>query len=130
MINTGLDSIRCPACGLIQFCTLSTMCKRCRRSLGIRYTTLTLSPRNLERENGSEEFARAFGRRMRGLRRERGMTQEECAVHLETSRSHLSRLETGRLRPSFSILLRAARAFSVDRVILRIRIPRTTPPTS
>ena len=127
-IDIGLDSIRCPACGLVQFCTLSKICKRCRRSLGVRYVSLTLSPRTLEKENSSEEFTRAFGHMMRGLRRERGMTQAECAVHLETSRSHLSRLESGRLRPSFSMLLRAARAFGVDRVILRIRIPRTTPP--
>jgi transcriptional regulator with XRE-family HTH domain len=64
---------------------------------------------------------------MRGLRLERRMTQAECAIHLQTSRSHLSRLESGRLSPSFSMLLRAARAFAVDRVILRIRIPRTPP---
>ena len=58
---------------------------------------------------------------LRGLRLEGGMTQAECAVRLETSRSHLSRLESGRLRPSFSLLLRAARAFAVDRVVFRIR---------
>ncbi len=126
-INIGLDSIRCPACGLIQFCTLSTMCKRCRRSLGIRYETLTLSHK---KENSSEEFTRAFGLMMRTMRLDRGMTQEECAIHLRTSRSHLSRLESGRISPSFSMLLRAARAFAIDRVILRIRIPRTTPSKS
>ncbi len=113
-----LDSIRCPVCGLVQFCGFSTTCKRCRRSLGIRYVTLTL-PHNLE--NSSEESARAFGRRMRGLRRERGMTQAECALHLETSRSHLSRLESGHLSPSFSMLVRIAREFGADRVIVRLR---------
>lgn len=66
-IDIGLDSIRCPACGLVQFCTLSTICKRCRRSLGIRYATLTLSLRTLEKEKSPEEFTRAFGRMMRGL---------------------------------------------------------------
>ena len=126
-IDIDLDSIRCPACGLVQFCTFSTMCKRCRRSLGIRFATLTLSPRNLEKENRSEEFTRAFGTMMRGMRLDRGMTQAECAIHLQTSRSHLSRIESGRLSPSFSMLLRAARAFAIDRVILRIRIPRTPP---
>lgn len=116
-----LDSIRCPSCGLVQFCTLSTVCKRCRRSLGIRYAKVRLSRGDLERANCSKEFSRAFGHLLRGLRHERGMTQAECAVHLETSRSHLSRLESGRLRPSFSLLLRTARAFAVDRVILRIQ---------
>jgi DNA-binding XRE family transcriptional regulator len=119
--DPNLDSIRCPQCGLVQFCTFSTTCKRCRRSLGIRYATLTLSPSNQKKENRSQEGTRAIGRRLRGLRLERGMTQAECALRLQTSRSHLSRLESGRLRPSFSLLLRAAQVFAVDRVILRIR---------
>lgn len=119
--DPGLESIRCPKCGLVQFCSFCPTCKRCRRSLGIRYATLTIAPRNLEKGNSPEEFARAFGRRMRGLRLERGLTQAECAMHLETSRSHLSRLESGRLLPSFSLLVRAAHMFAVDRVILRIR---------
>ena len=77
--------------------------------------------------NGVVAGARAFGRMMRSLRLDRGMTQAECALRLQTSRSHVSRLESGRFRPSFSMLLRAARVFAVDRVILRIRISRTTP---
>ena len=108
---TGLESIRCPVCGLVQFCTLSTICKRCRRSLGIRYATLNLSRKNLEKDNGSEEFTRAFGRMLRGMRLERKLTQAEFALRLHTSRSQLSRLETGRDSPSFSMLIRAARAF-------------------
>ncbi len=129
--DTGLDSIRCPMCGLVQFCTLSAsaICKRCRRSL-VRYVTLNLSPRNLEKENSTEEFTRAFGHMMLAMRLDRRWTQAECAIRLHTSRSHLSRLESGRLSPSFSMLFRAARVFSVDRVILRIRIPRTPPPKS
>lgn len=125
MMYSGLDSIRCPACGLTQFCTLSTICKRCRRSLGIRYATLTLSSRNPVKESNSEEFTHAFGRMMRSMRLNRGSTQADVAILLHTSRSHLSRLESGRLSPSFSMLIRAARAFAVDRVILRIRIRRT-----
>ena len=129
--DTGLDSIRCPMCGLVQFCTLSAsaICKRCRRSL-VRYVTLNLSLRNLEKENSTEEFTRAFGHMMHAMRLDRCWTQAECAIRLQTSRSHLSRLESGRISPSFSMLFRAARVFSVDRVILRIRIPSTPPPKS
>lgn len=123
--DPGLDSIRCPQCGLVQFSSFSTTCKRCRRSLGIGYITLTFAHKS--QENNAEECTRAFGKMLRDLRRELRMTQQECALRLKTSRSHLSRLESGRLRPSFSMLLRAAGAFAVDRVILRIRIPRTPP---
>jgi integrase len=48
----------------------------------------------------------------------------------KTIRSHLSRLESGRLSPSFSMLFRAAHAFAVDRVILRILISWKPPPNS
>ena len=48
---TNLDSIRCPVCGIVQYCTLSTVCKRCRRPLGIRYATLILSHNRREEEN-------------------------------------------------------------------------------
>ena len=125
--DTCLDSIRCPVCGLVQFCTLSMTCKRCWRSLGIRYATLALSRNNIEKQNSSDEFARAFGRTLRGMRRNRNWTQAECAIRLEISRSQVSRLETGR-RPSVSILFRAALVFSVDRVIIRMRIPGAPPP--
>jgi len=121
--DTGLESIRCPVCGLVQFCTLSTICKRCRSSLGIRYATLNLSRKNLEKDNSSEEFTRAFGRMLRGMRLERKLTQAEFALRLHTSRSQLSRLETGRHSPSFSMLIRAALVFSIDRAILRLRVP-------
>jgi ribosome-binding protein aMBF1 (putative translation factor) len=128
-IDRSFDCIRCPACGLAQFCTSSTICKRCRQSLGIRYVTLPLLRRNPEK-NSLEECTRDFGHMIRSLRRERGMTQAECAVYLHTSRSHLSRLESGRLSPSFYLLFRTAQTFAVDRVIFRIRIPRTSPSKS
>ncbi len=124
--DPGIDSIRCPMCGLVQFSSFSTICKRCRRSLGIRYTTFTFSCKNLGNDRRSEKCSSAFGQMLRALRLERGMTQAECAIHLETSRSHLSRLESGRLSPSFFMLVRAARAFAVDRVILRLRVPTST----
>jgi DNA-binding XRE family transcriptional regulator len=115
---TNLDSIRCPVCGIVQFCTLSAVCKRCHRPLGISYATLILS-----HNRRPEELARALGHMMRTMRLDRHMTQAECAMCLCTSRSQLSRIENGRLNPSFSILFRAARLFDLDRAIFRMRIP-------
>jgi ribosome-binding protein aMBF1 (putative translation factor) len=128
--DTGLDSIRCPVCGLVQFCTLITICKRCRSSLGIHYATLNLSRENLEKDNSSEELIGAFGQVLRRARHARNLTQAECAVRLHTSRSQLSRLETGRHSPSFSMLIRSALVFSVDRVIHRMRIRSKCPSKS
>src|ERR1035441_1515478 len=41
--------------GLVQFCTLSTVCKRCQKPLGIRYATLILSHNRRDEENCPEE---------------------------------------------------------------------------
>jgi len=122
--NKGLDSIKCPACSLTQFFISPPFCKRCKTSLGVQYVILTLTPENFHQKDCPGKLARTFGHMMRALRVGRGMTQAECAVRLHTSRSHLSRLESGRLSPSFSMLIRAARAFDCERVIFRLRISR------
>lgn len=68
----------------------------------------------------------SFGTILRKMRRGRSMTQLECARQLQTSRSHVSRLESGHMLPSFPMLYRTARTFAVERMILRIRLPRTS----
>ena len=70
-------------------------------------------------------MAIALGHMIRGLRLDLHLTQVECALRLSMSRSRLSKIENGRLSPSFSILYRAARLFGFDRAIFRMRIPRT-----
>jgi len=69
----------------------------------------------------------SFGTILRKMRLSRGLTQAQCARQLlQTSRSHVSKLESGHMLPSFPLLYRVARAFAVERMILRIRLPRTS----
>jgi len=129
--NNSLESIRCKQCGLLQYSTLSTVCKKCGASLGIRYATLAISQDDVDKKDSPERLARAFGDMIRATRHVRGLSQEETAHLLHISRPQVSRLEAGRIKPSFSLLFRAtARLFSVDRVILRIQIPQKRPPKS
>ncbi len=51
------------------------------------------------RPRSQAERARAFGERMRSLRRERRMTQRDVAAAVPMSGGHLSRLETGDYGP-------------------------------
>lgn len=51
------------------------------------------------RPRSQAERARAFGERMRSLRRERRMTQRDVAAAIPMSGGHLSRLETGDYGP-------------------------------
>lgn len=56
---------------------------------------------------------RQFGRRVRQLRKQRGLTQEALAEHADLHENYLSRLETGHQEPGLFVLLRLCRALDV-----------------
>lgn len=58
------------------------------------------------------------GEILRDYRKRAGLTQEVAAERLDVSHQHLSRLETGTLRPSWQFLERFAKAFDVPVVEL------------
>lgn len=57
--------------------------------------------------------ARRFGARLRKLRRERGMTQEELAERSGYHPTHVANIERGRNLPSLEAVFRLARALGV-----------------
>ena len=54
-----------------------------------------------------------FGKILRRVRSAKGLSQEDLAVRLEISRSHIGRLETGEKQPSLKMLFRIADALEV-----------------
>ena len=60
------------------------------------------------------DFLEAFGRAVRQLRRERGMTQAELATRLNLGRTSITNLEKGRQSPPLSLLPEIAGALGVD----------------
>jgi transcriptional regulator with XRE-family HTH domain len=60
------------------------------------------------------DFLEAFGRAVRQLRRERGMTQAELATRLSLGRTSITNLEKGRQSPPLSLLPEIAGALGVD----------------
>jgi transcriptional regulator with XRE-family HTH domain len=77
--------------------------------------------------------AEAFGKVLRELRTERGLTQEALAFEASTERSHISALERAEKGPSLATIFRLAAALDlapgelinlVDR-----RLRRKSPPT-
>lgn len=56
---------------------------------------------------------RLLGERIQGLREERSMTQEDLVGHAGLDRSHLAKIEAGRINPSLSTLTRIARGLGV-----------------
>ena len=64
-----------------------------------------------------------LGRFIRRLRLRRGMTQATLASATVTgiSRTYLSRVENGRVLPSFLALIEIAAVLGIDKITLRIR---------
>jgi transcriptional regulator with XRE-family HTH domain len=57
--------------------------------------------------------AQLFGRRLRELRKERGLTQEALAESADLSGNYISDLELGLKVPSLTILVRLSQALEV-----------------
>jgi transcriptional regulator with XRE-family HTH domain len=64
------------------------------------------------------EFLEAFGRAVRRLRLDRGMTQGELAARLRLGRTSITNLEKGRQSPPLSVLPEIANALGVDPLLL------------
>ncbi len=63
--------------------------------------------------NARVQEAKLFGRRLRELRKERGLTQEALAESADLSGNYISDLELGLKVPSLTILVRLSQALGV-----------------
>lgn len=59
-----------------------------------------------------------FGQRIRDLRAERGLNQEELAEKVGVFRTYMSRIETGAANPTLTMIYALADALGVDVVAL------------
>lgn len=68
-----------------------------------------------------------FGKILRQLRNARDWSQEDLAVRLEISRSHIGRLETGEKQPSLKMLFRLADALEVPASAIIAEMEKVSP---
>ncbi|MFE9283799.1 XRE family transcriptional regulator [Nocardiopsis alba] len=78
-------------------------------------------------DDETEDVLDVVGSRLRALRRARGITLADLAVTIGVSESTLSRLESGRRRPTLELLLPLARTYDVPLDDL-VGAPRTGDP--
>lgn len=76
--------------------------------------TLTSIGKSVTLVDVETDFLQAFGRTVRQLRRERGMTQAELAARLNLGRTSITNLEKGQQSPPLSMLPDIASALGVD----------------
>ena len=58
------------------------------------------------------DAAAAFGKILRRLRRQRGLTQEQLGLESDLRRTYVSLLELGRQQPSLTTILKLAEALN------------------
>ncbi len=108
------EVVRCDKCNLVQFCTASSACRRCHKSLIIEQTApeapaLTLVPSPPAPEGGLQ-----VATAVRDLRRVRNLSQRQLAARMGVPRTYISKIENAKAMPTLSSLDRLARALQVD----------------
>lgn len=63
---------------------------------------------------GIRKIQNELGRRLKGLRIDKGLTQEEVAAEVNISRDHLSNIENGKHPINIKNLYKLAAFFKVD----------------
>lgn len=71
---------------------------------------------------------RSLGLRVKELRAEHGLTQEELADRSGLFRTYLSRIESGQANPTLTVLYEVAAAFPIDVRDLLTPATKSTPP--
>lgn len=61
-----------------------------------------------------EELLWRIGQRIKQIREEKGITQEDIAFNLDTDRANISRLESGRVNPKIGTLYNVAKELNIS----------------
>jgi transcriptional regulator with XRE-family HTH domain len=123
------EVLSCPHCGLVQFRTRNSRCRRCQRSLddrlehSIRPVPDPVSTTTTAIENRSS-ITQMVGRRVREIRKMQALSQRELAGRLNVPRTYLSKVETSKVLPTIRTLHRLAGALSVE--VHHLLLPRET----
>jgi transcriptional regulator with XRE-family HTH domain len=110
------EVLRCDHCSLVQFRTVSSMCRKCHKPLDVEepepvaLPALSLVPQAAASEVGGLQVATA----VRDLRHVRNLSQRQLAGRMGVPRTYISKIENGKAMPTLGSLERLARALQVD----------------
>lgn len=107
------EVLRCEHCKLVQFRTLTDICRKCKKSLlpeqpKVQPIAVVTEPAHAEAEGIQVAAA------VRDLRHVRNLSQRQLATRMNVPRTYISKIENGKAMPTLSSLDRLARALQVD----------------
>ncbi len=113
------EVLRCEHCSLVQFRTMDSHCRRCRKPLELEepepqmlslVPPLAHSSAPASAPVPSVDVAEA----VRNLRHARGLSQRELALRMRVPRTYISKIENGKAMPTLSSLERLAAALEAN----------------
>ncbi len=109
------EVLRCEHCQLVQFRTLDSHCRRCRKALEAEEPE-PLIPQLVPAGTTAAQPAAAFdvAGAVRRLRRERGLSQRQLATRMQVPRTYISKIENAKAVPTLSSLERLAASLEAD----------------
>ena len=108
------DVLRCDHCKLVQFRTLTAICRRCKKSLEIEKPAPAPAPLALVPSLRTGDEGIQVATAVRDLRHVRNLSQRQLAARMNVPRTYISKIENGKAMPTLSSLDRLARALDVD----------------
>ncbi len=110
------EVLRCEHCSLVQFRTLDSHCRRCRKPLELEEPEpqlLTLVPPATHSATTAPP-AINVAKAVRELRHKRSLSQRQLAARMQVPRTYISKIENGKAVPTLASLERLARALEAS----------------
>ena len=113
------EVVLCPRCGLVQFLTRNSLCRRCHRPLEPTERTSTpedsgTAPLADPADLDASTLVRNLGARLREVRGMYGLTQNALARRMNVPRTYISKVEMSRTVPTIATLYRFANALGIE----------------
>jgi len=119
------EVLRCDCCGLVQFRTSNSLCRKCHRPLDVE-EPMQLAPQLVVSQSvpASAEAGLQVAGQVREIRKARHLSQRQLAGRMQVPRTYISKIENGKAIPTLGSLERLAAALEVD-VCHLVRDPRS-----
>jgi transcriptional regulator with XRE-family HTH domain len=114
------EVLRCEHCALVQFRTLSSNCRRCRKPLDPVEVEIpvTTGPALVTEETTAANSGVKVANAVKDLRRRNGLSQRELAARMGVPRTYISKIENEKATPTLGSLDRLAKALDVHVSVL------------
>jgi transcriptional regulator with XRE-family HTH domain len=113
------EVLSCPHCGLVQFRTQNSACRRCHHPLDDTFQVpICPAPNSIQSAipiaSHRSKAVQIVGKRVREIRKLQALSQRDLARRMNVPRTYLSKVENCKVVPTVGTLCRMAAALGVD----------------